>query len=87
MRVGFYQFAPRFGRPEENAQAVAAALREAGADLLVAPELATSGYVFADPEEVSALAEPVPGPSTDLLREACRETGSRVVIGLSLIHI
>jgi predicted amidohydrolase len=82
MRIGFHQFAPLFGRPEENARAVAETLRASGADLLVAPELATSGYVFASREESAALAEPVPGPATGLLAAACRETGGRVVIGL-----
>jgi predicted amidohydrolase len=82
MRIGFHQFAPCFGRPEENARAVAEALRASGADLLVAPELATSGYVFANREESAALAEPVPGPSTELLVASCRQTGGRVVLGL-----
>jgi len=82
MRIGFHQFAPRFGRPEENARAVAEALRASGADLLVAPELATSGYVFASREESAALAEPVPGPSTELLASSCRKSGGRVVVGL-----
>jgi predicted amidohydrolase len=82
MRIGFHQFAPRYGHSEENAQAVAEALRESGADLLVAPELATSGYVFGSREESAALAEPVPGPATELLEAACRQTGGRVVIGL-----
>jgi predicted amidohydrolase len=83
MRVGFYQFRPSFGRPRENAEAVAAAVRQARADLLVAPELATSGYVFASREESAGLAETLPGPSTELLQQACRETGGRVVLGIA----
>jgi predicted amidohydrolase len=83
MRVGFYQFQPRFGRPRENAEAVAAALREARADLLVAPELSTSGYVFASREESAALSETLPGPSSELLEQVCRSTGGRVVIGIA----
>jgi len=82
MRVGFHQFAPRFGRTEDNLRKVAEALRACGADLLVAPELATSGYAFASREQSAALAEPVPGPATERLQEACRESGGRVVIGL-----
>lgn len=83
MRVGFYQFQPRFGRPRENAEAVAAAVRQARADLLVAPELATSGYVFASREESAGLAETLPGPSSELLQQACRESGGRVVLGIA----
>ena len=83
MRVGFYQFQPRFGRPRENAEALAGALRQARADLLVAPELATSGYLFASREESAGLAETLPGPSTELLTQACRQTGGRVVLGVA----
>jgi predicted amidohydrolase len=83
MRVGFYQFRPSFGRPRENAEAVAAAARRAEADLLVAPELSTSGYVFASREESAGLAETLPGPSTELLTQACRETGGRIVLGIA----
>jgi len=83
MRVGFYQFLPRFGRVRENAEAVAAAVREARADLLVAPELATTGYVFSSREESAGLAETIPGPSTELLQQACREAEGRVVLGLA----
>lgn len=83
MRVGFYQFQPRFGRPRENAEALAAALLQARADLLVAPELSISGYVFASREESAGLAETLPGPSTQLLQEACRQTGGRAVLGIA----
>lgn len=83
MRIGFYQFLPEFGRPRENAEAVAGAVRRAGADLLVAPELATSGYAFASREESAGLAETLPGPTTELLARACRETGGRVVLGIA----
>jgi predicted amidohydrolase len=83
MRIGFYQFQPRFGRRRENAEAVARAVREAGADLLVAPELAVSGYVFASREESAALSETLPGPSTELLAAACRAAGGRVVLGIA----
>jgi predicted amidohydrolase len=83
MRVGFYQFQPRFGRSRENAEAIAAAVLRARADLLVAPELAISGYVFASREESAGLAETLPGPSTELLQQACRQTGGRVVLGIA----
>jgi 5-aminopentanamidase len=48
--------------------AVDAAAR-AGADLVVLPELVTTGYVFADVEEARSLAEPVTGSSVTLFRE------------------
>jgi len=74
VRVGFAQFRPALGDLEANREAVERLAREAaGADLLVLPELASSGYAFASPEEARTSAEPVPdGPFTRLLVELAR---------------
>ena len=64
MRVGFYQYAPRFGEIEQNLDAVISHLDSIDCDLLVLPELAMSGYQFCSLEEVAKLSEPVPDGST-----------------------
>lgn len=57
---------------------------ERGADLVVLPELANSGYVFASREEAFALAEPVPdGPTTQTWSEAAARHGLHIVAGIS----
>jgi len=82
--AGFYQFAPAWGRPDANRARLEETLRGARADLLVCPELATTGYSFLDRAELMRLAEPVPsGPTCALLSTACRETGRAVVFGLA----
>lgn len=53
MRIGFVQFAPRLGRVEENLAAIER-LVPPSADLVVLPELATSGYVFRTRAELDA---------------------------------
>jgi len=82
MRIGFYQFSPVFGDVEANRGKIAEVLKGAQADLLVLPELATSGYLFTGREEVEALAEPIPGPTTEFLQQIARESGMHIVIGL-----
>ena len=82
MRIGYYQFSPEFGRVEENTEKLADTLRSAKADLIVAPELATSGYLFTSVEELFGYAEPVPGPSTEKLTDAARESGCAMVFGM-----
>lgn len=64
MKAGFAQFAPRLGDLEANRRAVARWVgAAAGADLLVFPELASSGYDFSSIEEARSAAETVPdGP-------------------------
>lgn len=83
MIVGFYQFSPIRGRPDENAGRMEAALRESRADLLVCPELATSGYLYLDRAELLAVAEPAPsGPTVARLARASRESRAAIVFGL-----
>lgn len=68
-----------------NRAAAAHALDEAaaaGAQVVVLPELATSGYVFEDAAEAAALAEPVDGPGVTAWRTAARRHGITVVGGL-----
>ncbi len=82
MRIGFYQFAPLFGDVQANRRRIGAALYACEADLVVLPELATSGYLFLTPDEVEAVAEPIPGPTTTFLHQLASERELYVVIGL-----
>jgi predicted amidohydrolase len=83
MRIGFFQFAPRFGQVDHNLEALAAAVSGVQADLVVAPELALSGYLFTRKREVEQMAEEVPGPATDRLTRASAEANCHVVVGLA----
>lgn len=65
--VACAQVVLRIGDVTGNRAACAAAVADAagrGAQLVVLPELANSGYVFADSAEARALAEPVDGGPT-----------------------
>jgi len=82
VRVGFFQFAPRFGRPDENCRVVVRALRGVDADLIVLPELAFTGYRFRDRKELSGLAEdPRRSAIVDSLVALCRDRGLHLVTG------
>ena len=66
VRVACHQLAPAVGALEANrALALGAidAAAGAGAQVVVLPELVTSGYVFADAAEARSLAEPADGPT------------------------
>jgi 5-aminopentanamidase len=67
LRVVCCQVAPRIGDPEGNrvrAEAAVEAAADEGAEVVVLPELMSSGYVFADAEEARRLAEPIVGGAT-----------------------
>ncbi len=83
MRIGFFQFSPHFGRPEHNLDALAAAVAGSQADLIVAPELALSGYLFTSREEVEQMAEEIPGPATERLTDAAARANCHLVVGMA----
>jgi len=81
--VASCQIAPEVGRPEHNAEqalaAIAAAV-DAGAQIVVLPELVNSGYVFNSLEEARAAAV---APDGELLASWASEAarGDAVVVG------
>ncbi len=81
--VGFYQFCPVFGDKRANLQKIADALEKIEADLLVLPELCTTGYLFTSQSEVNELAEPIPGPTTLFLESITRRKHLWLVLGMA----
>jgi 5-aminopentanamidase len=85
MRVAAARIVPKVGDLEGNRALSAVAIAEAaeaGARLIVLPELANSGYMFADREEAVAAAEPLDGPTVALWRELAERHDVVVVGGL-----
>ncbi len=74
MRVGVLQFAPVPGEVEHNLAHIERALTDVHLDLVVLPELCTTGYQRGS-DEARALAEPFPGgrSAERLARLAARE--------------
>ncbi len=68
---------------ERLAVAVRAAAAQ-GAQLVVLPELAPSGYCFVDREEAWAAGEPLDGPSVTALRQVSEDLALTVVVGVAL---
>ncbi len=85
MRVGLLQFAPRHGDVAANLDRIAHALSGGvEADLIVLPELCTTGYLFASRSEIAALSEPVPGgPTCEAMAALSRDTKSAIVWGMA----
>ncbi len=84
MTLAAIQFRP----PKGDTVAARAALAElvdeagrAGAQLIVAPELATSGYVWDSAEEIGPHCEPAEGPTFRALATVARSHGAWVVAG------
>jgi predicted amidohydrolase len=86
-RVAFVQGRPRFGHAEENLERGMALAASVEADLVVLPELWSSGYVFSTHAEVAALAEePGTGPTARALRARARREKRHYVAGFPERH-
>ncbi len=82
MKIGYFQFSPEFGNLEKNRKVMAAELEKVEADIIVLPELATSGYFFSSRKEIETLSETVPGPATNMFFELSKKTGTNYIIGI-----
>jgi predicted amidohydrolase len=84
VKVGFMQFSPLFGRKEENVERVINSLRGAKADLLVLPELFSTGYLFLNEEELRRSAETIPdGPTVSKFLELAEKENTNLVFGIA----
>jgi len=86
-RVGFVQGRPRFGRTRENLERALALAAPLGAELVVIPELWSSGYVFSSHAELAALAEDARrGVTARVTSAAARRERRHYVIGFPERH-
>jgi predicted amidohydrolase len=85
--VAAVQFEPVVGESGRNLAAIDRLVRTAkadGADIVVLPELAVSGYNFLDAEEVRVLSGGVPGgPGADVLCQLAAELSIHIVSGIA----
>ncbi|MFB6271863.1 MAG: nitrilase-related carbon-nitrogen hydrolase [Salinibacter sp.] len=84
MRAAYLQFAPSYLDVDANLEAVDEQIASVDADLVVLPELFTSGYFFRSRDHLSSVTEPIPGGrTTEALRDWAASTGATLVAGLA----
>ena len=87
LKIGYYQFRPRFGAIAANVARVVGALSTVDADLIVLPELAFTGYHFRDRAETMALAEdPRRSSTVAALTALCKARKLHLVTGFAERH-
>jgi predicted amidohydrolase len=83
MRVGLLQFTPQPGDVRANLNHIVRSLTGASADIIVLPELCTTGYLFSSRDEAAKLSEPVPaGPTCATMAALSRNTKTAIVWGM-----
>jgi 5-aminopentanamidase len=83
MIIAALQFCPSFLDVEANLATLETYLRTVEADLVVLPELCTTGYFFRDSAQLREVAEDRDGPSLRLFREAAAAQGMVIVAGFA----
>jgi 5-aminopentanamidase len=82
--IACMQMDVEIGKVEANRRKIAGQIRaaaESAAQLVIFPECALTGYCFDSLEDAVPFAEPIDGPSSEVIAEACRETGTYSVVG------
>ena len=83
-RIACVQIDVAIGDVEANRRKIVERMRtaaEKGAELVIFPECALTGYCFESLEEAAPFGEPIDGASSEVISEACRETGTHAVVG------
>lgn len=84
MKTGFLQFNPTYLDPKANRNRVESLISGIDVDLLVLPELFTSGYFFKSMSDLDDVAEPIPdGPTTHTLKTWASDLDAVIVAGLA----
>lgn len=83
MRASYLQFRPSYLEPDRNRARVQEMIQGLDTDLLVLPELFTSGYFFQSSSDLASVAESVPGgPTTDVLVSWASDLSATIVAGV-----
>ncbi|MEK6410147.1 MAG: carbon-nitrogen hydrolase family protein [Acidobacteriota bacterium] len=83
-KIACVQIDVAIGDVEANRRKIVERLRtaaESGAELVILPECALTGYCFDSLEEAAPFAEPIDSPSSEAIANACRKTGAHAVVG------
>jgi predicted amidohydrolase len=83
LKVALAQISCQQGDKAENLRKMGRIVTKAkkqGADLVIFPELSSTGYVVRD--QIYELAEKIPGPSTRIMEKAAEKDGEYIIFGM-----
>ena len=86
LTLAVVQFSPRFGEKEKNFSRMQALVAGITADVIVFPELCTTGYFFISRQEVAEVAETSSGQSSQFFRDMAQDKNAVVVAGFAERH-
>ena len=88
MKLATVQYTPPWGQPQVARRQLLVLVRQAaiqGANVIVCPEMAVSGYVFDSAEEIRPFCETSNGPTFEALSPIAQEYQCWIVCGFAEI--
>ncbi|MFD1738166.1 nitrilase-related carbon-nitrogen hydrolase [Bacillus salitolerans] len=85
-KVASVQFNPILNERDKNVEELLKITEDAfknGARLVVAPEMATTGYYYADREAIEPFVDSIPGKTTDAFEKLAKQYDSYIVFGMA----
>ncbi|ACF13872.1 Nitrilase/cyanide hydratase and apolipoprotein N-acyltransferase [Chloroherpeton thalassium ATCC 35110] len=82
LTLALIQFAPDFSDKKKNLSRIANLTKNIAADILVLPELCTTGYAFASKSQTAPLAESLDGETVRFFQALAKEKNALLVAGL-----
>jgi predicted amidohydrolase len=83
MKLSVVQFCPEYGQKAKNLAKVLDYAEKIDSDIIVFPELCTTGYFFQSKEEVLKYAEPADGETVSKLQDISSKKGKIIVVGFA----
>lgn len=86
IKLAVIQFTPSFKNKEENLASIHELIKDLDADIIILPELCTTGYFFISRNETIELAEPLSGPTGKFFQDISSQSGSIIIAGFIEQH-
>ncbi|MCX6156146.1 MAG: carbon-nitrogen hydrolase [Candidatus Kapabacteria bacterium] len=83
MKIATVQIAPIFGEKEHNLNTIINLINNTECDLIIFPELCTTGYSFADRNETEQYAESSKGDTISILSKMAMEQNKIIILGFA----
>lgn len=83
MKIAVVQFKPKLAEKRENVSAMKSYVDDIDSDIIVFPELCTTGYFFQDRKSVAAVSESFGGETVSLFQKIASKRNKIIVFGFA----
>jgi predicted amidohydrolase len=82
MKIGFAQFSPIFGDKKVNIQKIEELITSIKANIIVLPEMCTTGYMVSARDELKSLAETIRGETVKNISRIAKQNNCCLIFGM-----